>query len=180
MNLGSIIRKHRKEKKMTLRMVSKNAGISEGFLSQIENNVNSPSVDSLINICNAIGVNAGDIISQVEKQEKVVTIRKEDLKDDEMPHTGFVTRRFLPPDNRTIIDSSVIVLDPGKTLPGRKDVKNSQEVLSVLEGSVELVHNNEKLLLKEGDSVHYWTDVESQSISNKGRKRAIVLWVGTI
>ncbi len=180
MNLGSIIRKYRKEKKMTLRMVSEKAGISEGFLSQIENNVNSPSVDTLLNICSAIGVNAGEIISRVEKQEKRVIIRKGDLKDDEIPHAGFVTRRFFPPDNRTIIDSSVIHLNPGKTLPGRKNIKNSQEVLTVLEGSIEFIHNNEKLLLNEGDSVHYWTDIENQSITNTGKSRAIVLWVGTL
>jgi transcriptional regulator with XRE-family HTH domain len=180
MNLGSIIRKYRKEMKMTLRMVSEKARVSEGFLSQVENNVNVPSVDSLINICSAIGVNASDIISQVEKQEKLVIIRKGDLNDDEIPHSGFFTRRFYPPDNRTIIDSSVILLNPGKTLPGRKNTKNSQEVLTLLEGSVELVHNDKKILLKKGDSVHYWTDIENQSITNISKKRAIILWVGTI
>jgi uncharacterized cupin superfamily protein len=79
-----------------------------------------------------------------------------------------------------MIDSSVILLDPGKSLPGRKSIKNSQEVLTVLGGSVELVHCHEKIVLKEGDSVHYWTDIENQSLTNIGKKRAIVLWVGTL
>ncbi|MBW2001554.1 MAG: helix-turn-helix transcriptional regulator, partial [Deltaproteobacteria bacterium] len=44
MNLGSLIRRYRKEKRLTLRAVAEKAGISEGFLSQVENDVNSPSV----------------------------------------------------------------------------------------------------------------------------------------
>ena len=50
---------------MTLKNVAEKASISEGFLSQVENDVNSPSVETLIRICNAIGINAGDLISQV-------------------------------------------------------------------------------------------------------------------
>ena len=58
MNLGSVLRKHRKELKLTMKEVAEKARISEGFLSQIENNVNTPSVDTLMNICGAMGVNA--------------------------------------------------------------------------------------------------------------------------
>ena len=180
MNLGSIIRKHRKERKMTLKTVAEKAGISEGFLSQIENNVNSPSVDTLMNICSSIGVNAGDLISQVEKQENAVLIKKEDWSEIEIPHTGFITRRFFPPENRVVIDSAILVLEPGKSIPGRKNIKNGQEVLTVLEGSVELVLKDEKFVLVERDSIHYWASSEKQVITNNGKKRTIVLWIGTI
>ena len=71
MNIGTLIRKYRKERKLTLKAVAEKASISEGFLSQVENDVNSPSVDTLMRICNAIGVNAGDLFSQVSKQEKM-------------------------------------------------------------------------------------------------------------
>ena len=59
MNMGSLIRRHRKERKLTLKSVAEKAGISEGFLSQVENNVNSPSVDTLVRICDSIEVNSG-------------------------------------------------------------------------------------------------------------------------
>ena len=67
MNLGTILRKQRKELKLTMKEVAERARISEGFLSQIENNVNNPSVDTLKNICSALGINAGDVLNQVEK-----------------------------------------------------------------------------------------------------------------
>ena len=54
MNIGPLIRRFRKERKLTLKIVAEKAAISEGFLSQVENDVNSPSVDTLFRICNAL------------------------------------------------------------------------------------------------------------------------------
>lgn len=180
MNLGTLIRKYRKEKKMTLKTVAEKASISEGFLSQVENDVNSPSVDTLIRISNAIGVNAGELLSQVNKQEKIVLIRKSEWDEMDLSHTGFVTRRFFPPDYRTIIDSSILVVEPGKSIPVRKNIKNGQEVLCVLKGSIELMLSAETLALVEGDSVHFWSNPESQKITNINSTTSFVLWVGTL
>lgn len=180
MNVGTLIRKCRKEQKLTLKTVAERASVSEGFLSQVENAVNSPSVDTLIRICKAIGVNAGDLISQVSKQDTLIVIRRSEWDDMDLSHHGFVTRRFFPPEYRSVIDSSVLVLEPGKSIPVRKNIKNSQEVLCVLKGRVELIINDESVELVEGDSVHFWSNPESQKISNNSSSTSFVLWVGTI
>jgi len=180
MNIGTLIRKARKEKKLTLKVVAEKASISEGFLSQVENDVNSPSVDTLVRICNAIGIDAGNLLTQAGKQEKIILIRKTEWDDIELSHTGFVTRRFFPPENRNIIDSSILAIEPGKSIPVRKNIKNGQELLCVLKGSVELLHSNETYSLVEGDSVHYWSNPASQKITNKSTSISFVLWVGTL
>jgi len=181
MNLGSLLRKKRKEKGLTLKQVAEKAGISEGFLSQVENDVSSPSVDSLVKICNAIALNAGDLIREAEKKERFVVIRKSEWEDVEIPSSKFVTRRFFAPDNRELIDSSVMALEPGASIPGRKNLKRSQEILCVLKGTVELKCGNETVDLFEGDSVHYyWSAPENQVITNKSKGLSVVLWVGTL
>jgi len=76
MSLGSVLRKKRKEHKLTLKTVSERAGISEGFLSQVENDVNAPSVYTLMSICKAINIEPGDVLKQSEDQEKLVIIKK--------------------------------------------------------------------------------------------------------
>jgi transcriptional regulator with XRE-family HTH domain len=180
MNIGTLIRKSRKERKLTLKAVAEKAGISEGFLSQVENAVNSPSVDTLIRICNAVGVDAGRLISQVSKQEKSILIRKAEWDEIELSHTGFVTRRFFPPESRSVIDSSILVIEPGKSIPVRKNIKNGQEVLCVLKGSVELTLGDETLSLVEGDSVHFKSNPDNQRITNISGTTSFVLWVGTL
>ena len=180
MNIGTLIRKHRKEKRLTLKSVAEQAAISEGFLSQVENNVNTPSVDTLMRICSVLGVNAGDLLTQVSQKEKSVLIRKADWDDIDLSHTGFVTRRFFPPEDRTVIDTSILVLEPGKTIPVRKNIKNGQEVLCVLKGEVELVVSDKTYLLESGDSVHFWSDPDNQRMSNNSSQMSFVLWVGTL
>ena len=180
MNIGTLIRRSRKEQKLTLKIVAEKASISEGFLSQVENDVNSPSVDTLIRICNAIGVDAGDLITQANKQEKLIIIRKAEWDDIELSHTGFVTRRFFSPEDRTVIDSSVLVIEPGKSIPVRKNIKNGQELLCVLKGSIELMLSDEKHALAEGDSVHFWSNPVNQKIINNSSNISFVLWVGTM
>lgn len=180
MNIGSILRQKRKEQRLTLKAVAERAGISEGFLSQVENDVNSPSVYTLVKICNAIGIEAGDVLNQAKQMDRLVIIRKPECEDVELPHTGFATRRFFPPENRNIIDSAVLVIEPGRSIPARKNIKNSQEVLCVIKGAVELVYNDETHILQEGDSVHYYSSPEQQMITNKNEGLSIVLWIGTI
>ena len=74
MNLGTQLRKQRKDKKLTLKTVAEKAGISEGFLSQMENNVKAPSLDTLMNVCNALEVNVGDVLNQFQNKERVILI----------------------------------------------------------------------------------------------------------
>ena len=180
MNLGSSIRKYRKGKRLTLKTVAERAGISEGFLSQVENSVSSPSVDTLMNVCAAIGINAGDLLNRVEKQEKLVVIRRSDWEDVDFPHSGFVTRRFFAPETRTIVDSAVLIVEKGKSIPVRKNIRNGQEVLCLLKGTLELLSGDQTIHMSEGDSVHFWSNPEKQRIANDGEGFAVALWVGTL
>jgi transcriptional regulator with XRE-family HTH domain len=180
MSLGSLIRKTRKDKRLILKIVSEKAGISEGFLSQVENDVNSPSVDTLVNICAAIGVKAGDLLNQAHNQERLVLIPKVEWNDIDIPHTGFITRRFFSPENRKIIDSAILAIEPGKSIPVRKGIKNGQELLCILKGSLSLEHGECTIHLNEGDTVHYFANPKKQSITNENEDLAIALWVGTI
>jgi transcriptional regulator with XRE-family HTH domain len=179
-NIGSLIKKYRKERKLTLKAVAEKANVSEGFLSQVENSVSSPSVDTLVNICKAIGVNAGDLLNKANGREELALAPKSEWEDIELPKTGFVTRRFLSPENRTVLDSALLFLAPEKSIPVRKNIKNGQEVLCVLKGSVELLHGDRVLEMTEGDAIHFYANPAHQSIINKGKNIAVVLWVGTL
>lgn len=180
MDLGSVLKLRRKEMKLTLKTVAMRAGISEGFLSQIENNVNSPSVDTLMNICKAIGCDAGEVIQQAQNQERISVIRKKDYNDVDIPHVGFATIRFLAPELRRAIDSAILVIEPGKSIPARKGVRNSQEVLCILKGSLDLTYQDQHITLNQGDAAHFFTQPDQQHITNNSKSTAIALWIGTI
>ncbi len=180
MNLGSLLRWHRKQNRLTLKAVAEKVGVSEGFMSQVENNVKSPSLDTLIKIGEAIGVDAGELLNQLKEKERQFLIRQGEWDDIDIPHTGFATRRFCGPQDRSIIDSAILVIEPRKTIPVRKNLKNGQEILCVLQGSLELVQGERVVRLEKGDAIHFWSEPQKQRITNVGQELAVALWVGTL
>lgn len=180
MNLGSLLRWHRKQHKLTLKAVAEKVGVSEGFMSQVENNVKSPSLDTLIKIGEAIGVDAGQVLNQLKDKERRFVIRQSEWEDLDIPHTGFATRRFCAPQDRSLIDSAILVIEPQKSIPVRKNLKNGQEVLCVLQGTLELMQGDEAVRMEAGDAVHFWSQPQKQRITNVGQGLAVALWVGTL
>lgn len=65
--LGEEIRKARIDAKLTQEGLAFKAGVSRQYVSLLELNEKSPTVDTLIRLCKALGVSAGKIISRVEK-----------------------------------------------------------------------------------------------------------------
>jgi len=59
-------------------------------------------------------------------------------------------------------------------------VKNGQEMLCVLKGTVRLVHGEDEWVLQTGDAVHFFTFPDRQEIANESRAVAVVFWVGTL
>lgn len=180
MLLGNLLRARRKQNGVTLKAVAEQAGVSEGFLSQVENNVKTPSLASLMNICSALGVETGEVLDRLKNRQTLFSITRDEWEEVDIPHTGFATRRFCPPEYRSAVDSAVLILEPGKSIPVRKNIKNGQEILCVLAGCLELVHGDQTLRMEVHDSVHVWTDPVRQEISNPGDETAVVLWVGTL
>jgi transcriptional regulator with XRE-family HTH domain len=67
MTLGAELKKAREEAEMTQEEVSVAARIDRAYLSLLENDHKSPTVDMLFRICKAIGVSASKIIARVER-----------------------------------------------------------------------------------------------------------------
>lgn len=64
MNLGEKIKYHREELNMSQKELATKAKISQSSLHYIENNVNSPSVDNLKKISEALGISLITLIGE--------------------------------------------------------------------------------------------------------------------
>ena len=65
--LGDALRDAREEAELTQEEVAVKAKISREYVSIVERNRRSPTVDVLLRMCKAIGVPASEIIREVEK-----------------------------------------------------------------------------------------------------------------
>ncbi len=65
--LGRVLRTHRESAGLSQEEVAAKAGITREYVSHIENNRSSPTVDVLMRICKAIGVPASDVVAEIEE-----------------------------------------------------------------------------------------------------------------
>lgn len=67
--VGHELKKAREKAKMTQEDASFAAKIDRSYLSQLENDRKSPTLDTLFRLCNVLGVAASKLIARVEKAQ---------------------------------------------------------------------------------------------------------------
>jgi len=65
--LGHELRKAREAAELSQEELSFEAKLDRTYISQLENNKKSPTVDVLFRICDALGIAASEFIARVEK-----------------------------------------------------------------------------------------------------------------
>lgn len=68
--LGDELRKARLDAGMSQEKVALQAGVDRSYLSELENNKWSPTVEMLVRICDALNVAASEIIARVERGQR--------------------------------------------------------------------------------------------------------------
>jgi transcriptional regulator with XRE-family HTH domain len=68
--LGDELRKAREQAEMTQEQLSFAAGVDRSYISLLENDHKSPTVDVLFRLCDALGVAASDLLARVEATRK--------------------------------------------------------------------------------------------------------------
>jgi transcriptional regulator with XRE-family HTH domain len=151
--LGARIRALRQARGSTLRELATHAGVTESFLSQVERGVASPSIASVQRIARALDHTIAELFTGDEPVGRVV--RVEERRKVAYPGLGavdeFLTRSL---DGRLQVIQSTV--QPGGGTGEEAYAHDSdEEVLMVLEGSLDLWVGNETYHLETGDAITY-------------------------
>ncbi len=68
--MGQELRKARERAGITQEELSFRAGLSRPYISQLERDMKSPTVDTLFRICDALNVRAADVVRKVDAARK--------------------------------------------------------------------------------------------------------------
>ena len=68
--LGDELQKARFDAGLTQEDLSAAAGVDRTYISQLENNKKSPTIDVLFRLCDALGIATSELIARVEAQRK--------------------------------------------------------------------------------------------------------------
>ncbi|MGE3702715.1 MAG: helix-turn-helix domain-containing protein [Hyphomicrobiaceae bacterium] len=178
--IGNRMRELRKTKRMTLAALGKAAGLSVGFLSQVERNLSSPSIKVLHDIARVLGVNISwffeenDPATTHERRHIVRLAKRRRL------HFGSgVVDELLSPNLSGQLELLLSRFEPGAESGGDGPYSHDgEEGGVVLAGSLELWIGDAHYVLEEGDSFGFSSTVPHR-YRNPGKTEAVVVWVVT-
>lgn len=171
---GGRIRGLRHKAGKTLQALASEAGISVGFLSQVERNKATPSLGTLAALAAALGVEIDWFIATPQPADAVTREGERmrfSIADSSLAYERLDTR--LPGGS---LSSLIIHLPPGYA--SEVTSHTGEELILVLEGRVRQTLGEAVILLNPGDSLHFAGDTP-HSFANIGSGPARLLWTGT-
>jgi transcriptional regulator with XRE-family HTH domain len=161
---------------MTLRELADAAGVTESFLSQVEREVASPSIASVQRIATALGLAIAELFTEEPSRGRLV--RQADRRRIEYPGLGAIDE-FLTVGLSGRVQVIISTIAPGGgTGPEAYAHDSDEEVVVVLEGSLDLWVGDDQHHLDTGDAISYSSRLPHWNINN-GTLPAVVLFCVT-
>lgn len=175
LSFGEILRQSRKEAGLTMQFVADNAGLSVGFISQVERGITVPSLSSLRAIAGVLGKPISYFLEQPSASDDAT--RAGDRMSYQVAEGALFYERLSTQFPGSTL-RSVIVHEP----PGHRNEPIShvgEELFFMLEGELTVEVEGERTILKRGDSLHF-DSRKTHSTWNHTTETAAMLWCGTM
>lgn len=176
MDIGEKIRLLRRSRKVTLKELAGQTSLSIGYISQVERNLSSPSVNVLRDIAIVLGVNISWFFEAPEKSqtgEERFIVRKGNRR--QLRFRSGITDSLLTPDLNGQIELLLSRFEPGASSGEEPYTHNGEEAGVVMTGQLELWIGGENFLLSEGDSFNFPSSMPHR-YRNPGETESVVIW----
>ncbi|MGH2406583.1 MAG: cupin domain-containing protein [Candidatus Limnocylindrales bacterium] len=171
-DLGARIRTLRRGAPLTLRQLAERAAVTESFLSQVERGVTSPSIATVQRIARALGLTIAQLFAD-ESTRRLV--RRGDRRRITYPGLDAVDE-FLTASTAGRLQVILSTIAPGGgTGEEAYTHESDEEVVVVLDGSLEVWVGDEHYLLDEGDALTFPSRLPHRNV-NPGDRPARVLF----
>jgi transcriptional regulator with XRE-family HTH domain len=171
---GQRIRDLRRRAGLTLQALSDQAGISVGFLSQVERDKGTPSLGTLAQLASALGVHIEYFIATPRATDSITREQERDrfaVADSSLQYERLSTD--LPGGTLT---SLMIHIPVGYS--SELTSHAGEELIVLLEGTVRQTLGDSTFVLNTGDTLHFMGDTP-HSFANIGDEPASMVWTGT-
>lgn len=175
LSIGEKIRQLRIKFGLTQEELAARTELSKGFISQLERDLTSPSIATLMDILEALGTNIRDFFNE-DVAEKVV-YGAEDVFVKEEDELGYSITWLVTNAQKNAIEPILMTIAPGAQSP-TQDAHEGEEFGYVLAGRIELILGEAHYKVKKGDSF-YFRPGNKHYLYNPGKTEAKILWVAS-
>ncbi len=175
MNIGQKIKELRVLKGLTQEELADRAELSKGFISQLERDLTSPSITTLVDILQCLGSDLKDFFNDTVEEQIVFSDNDYFEKvDDELKNK---IEWIIPNAQKNNMEPIRLTLEPGgETYPDNPH--EGEEFGYVLSGSITLHIGKKMYKAKKGESF-YFTASGTHYIEANKKTGATLIWISS-
>ena len=177
MNVGAIIHKIRKEKRMTLLELSAKSGVALATLSRMENGKMTGTLESHMQICRALEISLTDLYKDLVASARKVEVKSGKARTDVFVHDKKATSEMLAVNslNKKMMPVMVKIAKGGRTHSEETKV-GIEKFIYVLDGKLEAIIGEDKYNMVKGDTLYFESSVPHY-FNNTGKSEARLISV---
>jgi transcriptional regulator with XRE-family HTH domain len=174
LRIGPRLREARLRRNLSLDQLAKVTSLTKGFISQLERDMTSASVASLVKLCDALQISIGSLFQAPRTLHTALL----DAKPINFGGSGLREQLLTPRDNELQMLRSEI--EPGGGSGDETYTLDAQaEVVHILQGTIVVHLDDDVYTLKVGDTLSF-SPRQPHSFYNPSESiKAIVLWALT-
>lgn len=161
-SLGERVRSIRDEKGLSLADVASRVGYDESFLERIEKDEVSPPLGVLIKLGRALDMKLGYFVSGGETRPYTVVRKEERSRISRRASTGdqaygYTYEALAPGKTNRKMEPYLVTLEPAEEQ--ELSSHEGQEFIYVVEGKMEAILGDDRMILNPGDTIYYDSSV---------------------
>ena len=173
MDIGNKLKELRVLKGLTQEELADRSELSKGFISQLERNLTSPSITTLMDILQCLGTSIGEFFNEAPDEQ--IVFGKQDYFVKEDTEYNNEIKWIIPNAQKNTIEPIYLTLQAGgSTCPDTPH--EGEEFGYVLQGAVSIHLGNKTYKAKKGESFYYTAD-KTHFLSSKNG--ATLIWVSS-
>lgn len=173
MDIGAKLKELRILKGLTQEELADRAELSKGFISQLERDLTSPSIATLMDILQCLGTSIGEFFN--ETPEEQIVFGKTDYFEKHDQELKNEIKWIIPNAQKNMMEPILLILEPGgETYPDNPH--EGEEFGYVLQGNISIHIGSKTYKAKKGESFYFVSDKKHYLSSKAG---AVLIWVSS-
>lgn len=173
MQIGNKIKELRVLKGLTQEELADRAELSKGFISQLERDLTSPSIATLVDILQCLGTDLKTFFDDSEDDR--IVFKKEDYFEKTDAELHNTIEWIIPNAQKNIMEPIRLTLEAGgSTYPDNPH--EGEEFGYVMSGTINIVIGNRRYKAKRGEAFYFVPRYKHYIESKSG---AVIIWVSS-
>lgn len=160
MQIGSKIKALRLTKGLTQEELGERTDLTKGYISQLERDLNSPSIETLFTLLEVLGSTPKEFFDDSTYKYPVV-YTKEDQTEFTDHDKKYTLEWLIPTSNEKEMEPVILTLQPDGEFK-QFEPSLSETFIYVLKGRIRVVIGNEEYIASEGHAVYYEASANHQ------------------